>query len=168
MKFRRRPPSLRTVWPMVSDFMAAVAGIGGLFGSGTTFISPFQTNEAEKYFIRINLVENGNFTWKPSNLNCMEREEFKVKAKQTIDDLFAHIDKLEAKMNKAKADSKEKYKTEIDELKLKGAELQDKYNKLEDTVEDKWEEVKAAFQESIPSFKKGFSVLGGIFRKKQG
>jgi hypothetical protein len=98
----------------------------------------------------------------------MEREEFKAKAKQTIDDLFAHIDKLEVKMNKAKADSKEKYKTEIDELKVKGAELQDKYNKLEDTVEDKWEEVKAAFQESIPSFKKGFSILGGIFRKKQG
>jgi phage host-nuclease inhibitor protein Gam len=98
----------------------------------------------------------------------MEREEFKVKAKQTIDDLFVHIDKLEAKMNKAKASSKEKYKTEIDELKLKGAELQSKYDKLEDAMEDKWEEVKAAFQESIPSFKQGFSVLGRIFRKKQG
>jgi len=97
----------------------------------------------------------------------MEREEFKAKAKQTIDDVFTRIDKLEAKMNKAKADSKVKYKTEIDELKLKGAELQDKYNKLEDVVEEKWEEVKTAFQESVPSFKQGFSRLGSIFRKKQ-
>jgi hypothetical protein len=148
--------------------MAAVAGIAIFSVSGTIRGSFFQTNGVEKYFNRINLIEIGTFTLKPSNLICMEREEYKAKAKQTIDDLFAHIDKLEAKMNKAKADSKEKYKTEIDELKLKGAELQDKYNKLEDAVEDKWEEVKAAFQESIPSFKKGFSILGGIFRKKQG
>ncbi len=40
----------------------------------------------------------------------MEREEFKEKAKQSIDDLFVQIEKLEAKMKKAKADAKVKYK----------------------------------------------------------
>jgi hypothetical protein len=49
----------------------------------------------------------------------MEREEFKEKAKQSIDDLFVRIEKLEAKMKMAKADAKVKYKDEIDELKQK-------------------------------------------------
>jgi hypothetical protein len=95
----------------------------------------------------------------------MEREEFKQKAKQSIDDIFVRIEKLEAKMDKAKADAKVKYKDEIDELKAKKADLQAKYEKLEDAVEDKWEEVKKAFIESAPSFKKGLSRLGEIFKK---
>ena len=49
-----------------------------------------------------------------------------------------------------------KYKEELEELKLKKADLQSKYDKLEDAVEDKWEEVKNAFIESAPSFKAGF------------
>ena len=95
----------------------------------------------------------------------MEREEFKQKAKQSIDDIFARIEQLEAKMDKAKADAKGKYKDEIEELKLKKADLQSKYEKLENAVEDKWEEVKNAFIESAPSFKEGFSKLGKIFKK---
>ena len=54
----------------------------------------------------------------------MEREEFKEKAKQSIDDLFVQIEKLEAKMKQAKADAKVKYKSEIDELRQKKAEMQ--------------------------------------------
>ena len=97
----------------------------------------------------------------------MEKEEFKQKAKQSIDDIFIRIEKLEAKMDKAKADTKEKYKAEIDELKRVGADLQAKYDKLETAVGDKWEEIKSAFIESAPSFRQGFSTLGRIFRKKQ-
>lgn len=97
----------------------------------------------------------------------MEKEEFKEKAKQSIDDLFARIDKLEVKMNKAKAGAKEKYKNEINELKAKKDDLQAKYEKLEDAVEDKWDEVKNAFIESAPSFKKGLSRLGEIFKKNK-
>ena len=96
----------------------------------------------------------------------MEREEFKVKAKQSIDDLFVQIEKLEAKMKQAKADSKVKYKAEIDELKQKKAEMQNVLDKVENAVENKWEEVKAAFNESAPSFKEGFAKLGKIFSKK--
>ena len=92
----------------------------------------------------------------------MEREEFKEKAKKSIDDLFLQIEKLEAKMKQAKADAKVKYKDEIDELKQKKAEIQG----LLDKVEDKWEEVKLAFNESAPSFKEGFARLAKIFDKK--
>ena len=97
----------------------------------------------------------------------MEREEFKEKAKQSIDDLFVRIEKLEAKMNKAKADAKIKYKDEIDELKQKKAEMQNVLDKVENAVEDKWEEIKAAFNESAPSFKEGFARLGKIFSNKK-
>jgi SMC interacting uncharacterized protein involved in chromosome segregation len=96
----------------------------------------------------------------------MEREEFKGKAKQSIDELFSQIEKLEAKMKQAKEDAKIKYKDEIEELKQKKAEMQDVLDKVEDAVEDKWEEVKAAFNESAPSFKEGLARLGKIFSKK--
>jgi hypothetical protein len=96
----------------------------------------------------------------------MEREEFKEKAKQSIDDLFIQIEKLEAKMKQAKADAKVKYKDEIDELRQKKAEMQSVLDKVENAVEDKWEEVKAAFNESAPSFKEGFARLAKIFNKK--
>jgi SMC interacting uncharacterized protein involved in chromosome segregation len=96
----------------------------------------------------------------------MEREEFKEKTKQGIDELFAQIDKLEGKMKQASADAKVKYKDEIDELRQKKAEMQNVLDKLENAVEDKWEEVKAAFNESAPSFREGFARLGKIFNKK--
>ena len=95
----------------------------------------------------------------------MEREEFKQKAKQSIDDIFARIEKLEAKMDKAKADARVKYKDEIDELNRRKMEMQSMLDKVENAVEYKWEEVKAAFNESAPSFKEGFSRLGKIFKK---
>ncbi len=96
----------------------------------------------------------------------MEREEFKEKAKQSIDDLFIQIEKLEAKMKQAKTDAKVKYKDEIDELRQKKAEMQGVLDKVENAVEDKWDEVKAAFNESAPSFKEGFARLAKIFNKK--
>lgn len=96
----------------------------------------------------------------------MEREEFKEKAKKSIDDLFAEIEKLEARMKQAKADAKVKYKDEIDELKQKKAEMQGILDQVENAVEDKWEEVKTAFNESAPSFKEGFARLAKIFNKK--
>jgi hypothetical protein len=96
----------------------------------------------------------------------MEREEFKEKAKQSIDDLFVKIEKLEAKMKLAKAEARVKYKDEIDELRQKKAEMQNVLDKVENAVEDKWEEVKAAFNESAPSFREGFARLAKIFNKK--
>jgi hypothetical protein len=96
----------------------------------------------------------------------MEREEFKEKTKKSIDDLFIRIEKLEAKMKKAKADAKIEYKDEIDELKQKKAEMQALLDKVENAVGDKWEEVKTAFSESAPSFKEGFARLAKIFSKK--
>jgi phage host-nuclease inhibitor protein Gam len=95
----------------------------------------------------------------------MEREEFKQKAKESIDDLFAEIEKLEAKMSKAKADAKVKYAGELETLRQKKAEMESLYDKLENTVGEKWEEIRTAFVESAPSFKAGFSRLGKIFKK---
>ncbi len=95
----------------------------------------------------------------------MEREEFKQKAKQAIDDVFSEIEKLELKMSKARADAKVKYADDIENLKKKKAEMESLYNKLENNVEEKWEEIRTAFIESAPSFREGFSRLGRIFKK---
>ena len=68
-------------------------------------------------------------------------------------------------MDKVKADAKLKYKDEIEELRKKKADLESSIDKLENVVEDKWEDVKNAFNESAGSFKEGFTRLGKIFKQ---
>ncbi len=94
----------------------------------------------------------------------MDKEKFKNSAKQSIDEIFATIDELEAKKNKAVGDVKAEYEARIAELKMKKNELQVKYNKLVDSTEENWEEVKDAFSSAADSFKEGFSKIASLFK----
>ena len=94
----------------------------------------------------------------------MDRENFKNKAKQSIDEIFAKIDELEAKKDKAFEGAKIEYEVKITELKAKKEELTAKYNKLMDSSDENWEEVKNAFSSASESFKEGFSKIGSLFK----
>ncbi len=94
----------------------------------------------------------------------MTREEFKEKAKNSIDDIFAKLDELEVKKNKAQEDVKQKYEQRKAELSAKRADLQMKYQELSTVSEGKWEEAKKDFYKSLDSLKDGFSKLASIFR----
>ena len=96
----------------------------------------------------------------------MDKESFKNKAKNSIDEIFAKIEDLEIKKNEAKADVKETYEKKLAELKSKKSELQKRYDDLLHASEDKWEEVKNAFTSSSESFKEGFSKIASLFKKK--
>jgi 5'-3' exonuclease len=95
----------------------------------------------------------------------MEKQEFREKAKQSIDEIFDKIEELKAKKDEAKAELVGKYEEQIAELEAKRDELQSKYDQLIDAAEDKWEDVKGAFTESAASFKEGFSKLLSPFKK---
>jgi hypothetical protein len=95
----------------------------------------------------------------------MDKENFKNKAKQSIDDIFAKIDELEAKKDKAIGEAKIEYEKRILELKSKKVELQAKYNKLVNASDENWEEVKNAFSSASDSFKEGFSKIASLFKK---
>lgn len=94
----------------------------------------------------------------------MDRNTFKEKAKKSIDNLFAKIDQLEQKREKFQGDTKVKYEEKIAQLKIKRAELQQKYQNMKNASPEKWEEAKEAFNKSLDSFKAGLSKLGELFK----
>ncbi|MDA3892372.1 MAG: hypothetical protein PF517_11975 [Salinivirgaceae bacterium] len=93
----------------------------------------------------------------------MNKENFKNKAKKSIDDIFAKIDALEAKNDKVKGDAKAEYEENLSNLKAKKKELQAKYDGLDSASDEKWEEVKSTFSSATDSFKEGFSKIATLF-----
>lgn len=94
----------------------------------------------------------------------IDREIFKKRAKKSIDNIFAKIDKLDVKKDMVKEKAKAEYKEIMADLKSKKADLQAKYKKLENATEDKWEEVKKTFSVAADSFEEGFSKIGSLFK----
>ncbi|MDD2584391.1 MAG: hypothetical protein WCR61_07860 [Bacteroidales bacterium] len=92
----------------------------------------------------------------------MSKEHFKTKAKNSIDDIFAKIDALEAKKDKVKGDTKAEYEAKLNNLKIKKKELQAKYDALINSSEEKWEEVKSTFSSAKDSFKEAFSKISSL------
>lgn len=94
----------------------------------------------------------------------MDRQEFKEKAKQSIDDIFAKIDELKQKRGTIETDLKDTIDEQIKKMEAIKSELELKYKDLIDANEEKWDEVKQAFSESAGSFKEGLSKLKSIFK----
>jgi len=94
----------------------------------------------------------------------MDREEFKKKAMQSLNEIFARIDELDAKKDKVKANVKAEYEEKLSRLKTQKANLQQKYEKLTDASEEKWEEVKDGFNNATKSLNEGFSELLSMFK----
>jgi len=93
----------------------------------------------------------------------MDRNEFKELAKSKIDNLFKHIDELEAKKESVSAEMSKTYDEKINKLKESKTHLQQQYQQLSETADDKWEDVKTAFSKSSASFKNGLDELTKIF-----
>ncbi|MFT4968641.1 MAG: putative nucleic acid-binding Zn-ribbon protein [Chitinophagales bacterium] len=94
----------------------------------------------------------------------MNKQEFKAKAKKSIDDLFSKIDALEEKRRELNSEFNREYEKELKKLKEKKLDLQSKYDDLENASEDKWDDVKISFSKASESFKKGFLDLLSIFK----
>jgi DNA-directed RNA polymerase alpha subunit len=94
----------------------------------------------------------------------MNRNEFKEKAKKSIDNLFIKIDELERKKDQARDDAKGKYEKVIFELKSKRNELEARLQAASVASDEKWEEFKETFEDSMSSFREGFDKLTGFFK----
>lgn len=93
----------------------------------------------------------------------MDRNTFKENAKKRIDEIFAGIETLEAKKDKAQAHVQSEYAEQIAALKARKKDLESKYQSALEASEDKWEASKSAFNESMDAFKDGFSKLSAVF-----
>lgn len=93
----------------------------------------------------------------------MNKEEFKAKANQTIDEVAGKINELKAKKEAAVGDSKVKYEKALQDMESKKADLQSKKADLENASEEKWDEVKNAFSSATEDFKEGWKKLSSLF-----
>lgn len=94
----------------------------------------------------------------------MERNEFREKAKSLVDDVFNRIESIEQKSVALKAEAKDVYEKELEELKVRRDEMLKRYEELNDSAESQWGEVKDAFSESADYFKEGFNRIFSLFK----
>ncbi len=92
-----------------------------------------------------------------------KRDDFIEKMKRRLDEWNAEISELDEKLHKVKADLKEKYAFQIEELRKKGDEIEKKLEKSRSVGEDAWEKLKSdadrtwrALKDSINTFKSHF------------
>ena len=94
----------------------------------------------------------------------MDKETFKRNAKNSIDEIFAEIHKLQEKAKRAEGVTKAKYEEKVVDLKSKMKDLQAKYDALENATEEKWEDVKKAFSSASDSIKEGLKKVTSVFK----
>lgn len=75
----------------------------------------------------------------------MNKQEFKAKANQTIDEISAKINELKANKASAQDDLNKEIAKSIKNLELKESGLKDKLAKLEQVSDKEWENAKEAF-----------------------
>ena len=94
----------------------------------------------------------------------MDKEKFRIEAKQLIDNLVARIDELESKKENIKAGARKELEETLDTLKSKKELLKAKYDELTGSSEDKWEEAKEVFSSASESFKEGLGKIASLFK----
>jgi len=77
-----------------------------------------------------------------------DRKEYIDQMSAKLKEWDAEIQKLVAKADKAKADIKADYQQELDELRNKREEAQQKLKEIQQAGEDAWEELKDGIEKS--------------------
>lgn len=87
------------------------------------------------------------------------RDEYTAKMHLELDELNAKVKALESKVHEAKADAREKYRSELDKLRLHSEEASNKLEQLKTSSEDAWDQmvlemnkVRTAFTQSVKYF----------------
>jgi len=94
----------------------------------------------------------------------MDKETFKQNAKNSIDEIFDAIERIQERATIVEGEAKIRFEQNLIELKAMKKDIQTKYNKLDNASEEKWEEVKNAFSDAAESFKEGFKKITSIIK----
>jgi predicted nucleic acid-binding Zn-ribbon protein len=96
-----------------------------------------------------------------------KRDAYVQKLKAKMDEWNADIDKLAAKADQANAETKIKYHKQLEDLRAKRKDLEDKiaevqqasesaWEDLKQGIENSWEILKASFRKSKSEFERGY------------
>ncbi len=97
-----------------------------------------------------------------------KRDEFIAKMKSRLDEWNLDVDKLEDKIRKVKAELKEIYQTQIDELRKKRREGDRKLEQIRTAGEGKWEHLKTEAENAWVVMKDALETFKTRYRKNGG
>lgn len=89
----------------------------------------------------------------------MNKQEFKAKANQTIDEISAKINELKADKESAQENIKKQLEENIRSLEVKESELKDRLKDLENASESQWEDAKKTFSTIREKYNKTLSEI---------
>ncbi len=83
------------------------------------------------------------------NADNLKKEEYRRKKEAELKELQAKIDELEAKAKKTEAEANIKYMEEIDKLKSKRNDLQDRMEQLKTSGKSAWNDLREGLDRSF-------------------
>lgn len=93
----------------------------------------------------------------------MNKEDLKREINNTIDGLATKINEMEAKKDRVKEETKDKYDGTLQMMKEKRKELKSKYEEVEGASEEKWNEIKTSLDSAKGYFEKGVKEMTSAF-----
>ena len=89
----------------------------------------------------------------------MNREDYRIKAKKSIDKVFRRLDEYESDVKKMSESVRQQFEENVNEMKRQKLVLQEKYHQMAHASEERWEETRKGFNDSMLSFKEGFEKI---------
>lgn len=94
-----------------------------------------------------------------------KRDAYVQKLKAKMDEWNAEIDKLAAKADQADADAKIEYYKQLEDLRAKRKDLEDKIAEVQQAGESAWEDLKQGLENSWDILKTSFSKAKSEFER---
>jgi len=94
-----------------------------------------------------------------------KRDAYAQKLKAKMDEWNAEIDKLAAKADQAEADVKIEYQKQIEDLRAKRKDVEDKIAELQQAAESAWEDLKQGLENSWEILKASFTKAKTEFKR---
>ncbi|MDZ7700370.1 MAG: hypothetical protein U5R49_26725 [Deltaproteobacteria bacterium] len=92
------------------------------------------------------------------------RDAYVQKLKAKMDEWNAEIDKLEAKADQADAESKIEYEKQLEDLRAKRKDVEDKMAELQQAGDGAWEDLKAGIESSWDSLGNALKSAASRFK----
>ena len=96
--------------------------------------------------------------------NMPDKDAFVQKLHAKLDEWNAEIDKLKAKADKAEADSRLEYQREIENLKERRKEAEEKLSEVRQAGEGAWEDLKSGVQSAWDSMEEAVKSARNRFK----
>ncbi len=94
----------------------------------------------------------------------MDKTKAKVKALETIDQVYDQVEKLNQRRDSLNASLRQNYDKQLENLNRRKLELKGKLAAVENASEENWNEVKDALSTSLDHYRAGFQELRKIFQ----